>query len=62
MKTLRSQLFIGGLLLIVLPALLLAGYYFRETSRRGAFSSTIELPVALAGAAIIVLFSLLLLF
>jgi diguanylate cyclase (GGDEF)-like protein/PAS domain S-box-containing protein len=55
-------LFIGGLLLIVLPALLLAGYYFRETSRRGAFSSTIELPVALAGAAIIVLFSLLLLF
>ena len=61
-KTLRVQLFIGGLLLIVLPALLLAGYYFRETSRRGAFSSTIELPVALAGATIIVLFSLLLLF
>lgn len=61
-KTLRSQLFIGGLLLIVLPALLLAGYYFRETSRTGAFPATIELPVAIAGATGIVLFSLLLLF
>ena len=61
-KTLRSQLFIGGLLLIVLPALLLAGYYFRETSRTGAFPATIELPVAITGATGIVLFSLLLFF
>ena len=61
-KTLRSHLFIGGLLLILLPALLLAGYYFWETSRAGVFSSMIELPVAIAGAALIVSCSLLLLF
>ena len=61
MKTLRAQLFIGGLLLILLPALLLAGYYFRESSRTGTTPLTIDLELALAGAAGIVLFALLLL-
>ena len=61
MKTLRAQLFIGGLLLILLPALLLAGYYFRESSRTGAVPLTIDLELAMAGAAGIVLFALLLL-
>jgi diguanylate cyclase (GGDEF)-like protein/PAS domain S-box-containing protein len=60
-KTLRAQLFIGGLLLILLPALLLAGYYFRESSRTGAVPLTIDLELAMAGAAGIVLFALLLL-
>ena len=61
MKTLRAQLFIGGLLLILLPALLLAGYYFRESSRTGTTPLTIDLELAMAGAAGIVLFALLLL-
>ncbi len=61
MKTLRAHLFIGGLLLILLPALLLAGYYFREVSRTGTIPLTIDLEPAVAGAAGIVLLALLLL-
>ena len=60
MKTLRAHLFIGGLLLILLPALLLTGYYFREVSRTGTIPLTIDLEPAVAGAAGIVLLALLL--
>ena len=60
MKTLRSQLLFWGFLLVLLPALLLGNFFFHGIQQTGESVPDVQMSVALAGAAGLVLLGVLL--